>query len=206
MKIISLLIILIIVLAPVPALAQSALKPCEMEFLGDYYRGVEKIIDDAVGGAPRLSLTTLPSFVPESGVRVVGDDVYLVQFASSFWYGAMKPDSAGRDHESFSSAQVKTRIYRAKISRSIADRIEQVYTAAIAGSRKPDRMGLDGVSYRFTRPGIGCGEAWSPDPDTPNAKLVELVELLAKHAKLSNPREMQRSEKAMAATLNRVGR
>lgn len=203
MKTISLLTVLIIVLAPVTALAQSALEPCEMEFLGDYYRGVDRIIDDALGGTPRLSLTTLPSFSPESGVRLFGENIYFVQFGSSFWYGV---DRSRRGHDDFSLPKVKTRIYRAKISPLIAERIEQAYTAAIESSRKSDRMGLDGVSYRFTRPGIGCGEAWSPDPDTSNAKLVELVELLAKHAKLSKPREMQRSEEAMAALLSRMGR
>jgi hypothetical protein len=206
MKTISLLAMLTIVLTPVPALAQAALEPCEMEFLGDYYRGVDKIIDDAVGGPPRLSLTTLPSFSPESGVRLVADDIYFVQLGSSFWYGATTVDRSGRGREDFSSPKVKTRLYRAKISPSIAERVEQAYTAAIERSRKSDRIGLDGVSYRFTRPGIGCGEAWSPEPDTSNAKLVELVELLARHAKLSKPREMQRSEESMAALLSRMGR
>lgn len=206
MKTISLLTMLTIVLAPVSALAQSALEPCEMEFLGDYYRGVDKIIDDAVGRTPRLSLTTLPSFSPESGVRLVADDIYFVQFGSSFWYGATTVDSSGRGREDFSLPKVKTLIYRARISPSIAERIEQAYTSAIERSRKSDRMGLDGVSYRFTKPGIGCGEAWSPEPDTSNATLVDLVELLAKHAKLSKPRELVRSEEAVAALLSRVGR
>ncbi|WP_213605434.1 hypothetical protein [Pseudoxanthomonas japonensis] len=206
MKIISLLIVLTIVLAPTHASAQSALEPCEMEFLGDYYRGVDKIIDDAVGDTPRLSLTTLPSFSPESGVRLVGDHIYFVQFGSSFWYGATTVDHSGRGHEEFSSPKVEIRMYRARVSQSIAERIEQAFATAIKSSRKSDRMGLDGVSYRFTKPGLGCGEAWSPDPNTPNARLVELIDVLAKHAKLSESRKMQRSEDAITALLDRVGR
>ncbi len=206
MKTISRLAFLTILLVPALALAQSALEPCEIEFLGDYYRGVDIIIDDAVGDTPRLSLTTLPSFSPESGVRLAGDHVYFVQFGSSYWYGATSIDSHGKGREDFPPTQVKTSIHRARISASIADRIEQAYAVAIDGSRKSDRMGLDGVSYRFTKPDIGCGEAWSPDPATANARLVELSELLAKHAKLSNPRQMQRSENAMATLLDQMGR
>ena len=205
MKNIPLLAALIMVLAPAPSLAQSALEPCEVEFLGDYYRGVDNIIDDAVGSTPRLSLTTLPSFFPEYGVRLVGNYVHLVQFSSSFWYGATSIDSRGRGRDDFSSTQVKTRTYRAEISASIANRIEQAYTEAIAGSQKSDRVGLDGVSYRFTTPETGCGEAWSPDPDTSNSRLVELSELLAKHAKISKPRQIQRSEEAIATLLTRMG-
>lgn len=205
MKNIPLLATLIMTLAPAPSLAQSALKPCEVEFLVDYYRGVDNIIDDAVGGMPRLSLTTLPSFSPEYGVRLVGDYIHLVQFSSSFWYGATSIDSRGRGREDFSSTQIETRTYRTEMSASIANRIKQAYTEAIAGSQKSDRMGLDGVSYRFTTPETGCGEAWSPDPDTPNSRLVELSELLANHAKLSKPRQIQRSEEVIATLLTYMG-
>ena len=204
MKNIPLLAVLIMAFAPTLSFAQSALEPCELEFLGDYYRGVDKIIDDAVGSTPRLSLTTLPSFSPEYGVRLVGDYVHLVQFDSSFWYGATSIDSRGRGRDDFST-QVNTRTYRAEISASIANRIKQAYTESIAGSKKSDRMGADGVSYRFTTPETGCGEAWSPDQDTPNSGLVELSELLAKHAKLSRPRQIQRSEEAIATLLTRMG-
>jgi hypothetical protein len=205
MKTFSLLLILTIGLLCNRSYAQTALKPCELEFLGDYYRSVDRTIDDAVGRSPQLSLTTLPSFWAESGVRLVGTDVYFVKFESSFWAAANTYGSSGRGDMDFSSPRIQTKVYRAAISPEIASRIEQIYANAIASARKSKRLGLDGVSYRFSIPHAGCGEAWSPNPGSPNAHLVQLSELLAKHAKLSKPRDMQHSEQLIVQLLTNIG-
>jgi hypothetical protein len=202
MKTLSLLLILAIGCLCNRSYAQSALEPCPPEFLADYYLGVDKIIDDAVGRPARLALTTLPSFHAESGVRLVGTDVYLVRFDSFFWAEANSFDEkSGRGRTDFSKPRIKTKVHSAALSPEIANRVEQTYAAAIANAKKSDRLGLDGVSYRFSTPQTGCGEAWSPDPGTANARLVELSELLAKHAQLSKLRHMQRSEQSIVQLL-----
>ncbi len=190
MKKASLLLILVSALLCGRSYAQT-LEPCRQpEFLAGYYRGVDRVIDNAVGQTPSLSLTTLPSFWAESGVRIVGSDVYFVEFKSSFWGEA-------NSYGSFASPRIETKTHRAAISPELASRIEEIYAGAIAGASQTDRRGVDGVSYRFSSPRAGCGETWSPEPDTVNARLVELLVLLSNHAKLSNPRDMQRSEESM---------
>lgn len=203
MKAIPLISALALAFVPISADAQSSLEPCA-DFLGDYYRGVDRAIDRAVVGTPRLSITTFPSFSPESGVRLAGDSVQLVELDSSFWYDSTRIDGRGRGRHEFSATRVKTRLYRARVSARLSKRIENAYSLTIARARKSDRMGLDGVTYRFARPGVGCGEAWSPEPGTPNARLVELSELLARHAKLSMPWMIELSEQAIAKSLDRI--
>lgn len=186
---------------PVAAQAQDALEPCGTELLGEYYQGVEERIDSAIGRRPELSLTTLPSFSPESGVRLVGAEVYYVEFQSSFWADANTIDRSGIGHMDFDSPKVRTRVYHSRLDPDIAHDVMQAYGTAISAARESDRIGLDGVSYRFTLPGVGCGGAWSPDPETHNGTLVQLLELLTRHTRLSRPLERQRSEEAIARTL-----
>jgi len=200
MKTILLLKLLICAWLSTAAQAQDFLGPCEKD---EYYRGVEERIDSAIGLKPELSLTTLPSFSPESGVRLVGSEVYYVEFQSSLWVEAYPKIFDIRDMD-FVSPKVKTKVYHSSLNPDIAHNVMLAYGAAISAARRRDRWGMDGVSYRFTSPGAGCGEAWSPDPETHNATLVQLLELLAKHASLSKPSEMQRSEEAIVKTLKRL--
>lgn len=183
-----------------PARAQ-ALEPCKSEFEDDYYRGVDQIIDNAIGRQSQLSITTLPSFFAESGLRLVGNDIYFVQLRTSFWSNSFVMDGPGRGHNDFSSPHAATIVYRAALSPEIANRIKQLYGDAITGANKSDRMGLDGVTYRFAIPAVGCAETWSPEPQSPAGHLVELLELLSAHAQLSKPRSMQRSEEAIVQIL-----
>jgi len=45
---------------------------------------VDRIIDRAVGRPAELALSVFPSFQAEYGVRVVGNEVYLVQLRHQF--------------------------------------------------------------------------------------------------------------------------
>ena len=183
----------------------QTLEPCEIEFLSEYYRGVDSIIDHATGRPAQLSLTVLPSFFAESGVRLVGNDVYSVELKSSYWEKTQSMDSSGHGHMDFSSPQAASDVFHAPLSPEIVARIKQLYIRAISAATKSDRRGFDGVSYRFSDPSVGCGETWSPDQDSPDGRLVELVQLLAEHAKLSKPRTMQRSEESIVRLLNSMG-
>ena len=187
-----------------PALAQN-IEPCKSEFMGDYYRGVDEIINKAIGHQSQLSITTIPSFSAESGLRLVGNDVYFVQLKASVWANSFVMDGPGRGHNDFSSPHAATTVYRAALSPEIASRIKQLYVNAITNAKESDRMGLDGVTYRMAIPAGGCAETWSPEPQSPDGRLVELIELLSAHARLSQPRAMQRSEEVIVRLLATMG-
>jgi hypothetical protein len=207
MKKFSFLLIFISLVLCDRACSQNALEPCEREFLSNYYSGVDKIIDDAIGQPARLSITTLPSFHAESGVRIVGMNVYYVRFSSSFWSeSSFFDEKSGRGGHDFFKPKMRTMVRYAPLKPELAARVAETYAAAIAVTKKSGRLGLDGVSYYFSMPDAGCGQAWSPDSDTFNYRLVELSELLAKHATLPNPQALQRSEKKISRLLNGLGR
>lgn len=67
-----------------------SLEPCQPT--DDYVSGVNKIIDNAVGQRSQFALTVIPSFHPEYGIRMVGNDVYLVELKTSFWGDSVVSD------------------------------------------------------------------------------------------------------------------
>ncbi len=179
-----------------------AAKPCN-DFMPEYYGQVDRIVDVAVGKTARLSLTTFPSFYAESGVRLVGADVYFVQLLSFLWAESYA-GGVGPKVE-FAKVRVKTKTFQAKLRADIADRVEAVYAHAISRVRPSQAQGLDGVTYRFAIPRAGCGEVWSPSNDTPDSRLVMLGELLEKHAQLTTEAELKKNEAAIDGVARSLG-
>jgi hypothetical protein len=181
--------------------AQNALEPCRDRFADAYHARVAKTIDDAVIQPSSLRLTTLPSFQPESGLRLVDTELYFVQFTSFFWADSYYRAADGSYRMDFARPKIATMVRHAPLSSMLARRVEQVYARAIAKAKHADGRGLDGVTYAFSTPNGACAYAWSPKPDTSNGWLVELMGRLEKHAGFSTPDDLQRSEKAMVGLL-----
>lgn len=131
--------------------AQNALEPCLRDFADAYHAGVNKTINDAVVQRSSLQLTTLPSFQPESGLRLVGTELYFVEFQSFYWGESQYIDRDGNGHMNFTKPKIITNTRHAPISATVARRVEHIYSKAIAKAKKSDQMGLDGVSYVFSR-------------------------------------------------------
>ena len=181
--------------------AQDALEPCSRERANPYYDGVNQVISAAVGQQSSLLLTTLPSFEPESGVRLVGAKVYLVEFRSSFWAESNHVNRQGIGRMDFTKPAIKTRTRHAPIDAALARRIELVYSKAIANAKKLEQVGVDGVSYLMSTSNGACASAWSPRPRTPNDRLIMLLRRLERHATLSAAIDLRRSEREIAHLL-----
>ena len=183
--------------------AQADLKPCDTEFMADYYREVDKIIDGSIEGLPQLALTAFPSFFPEYGVRLVNDDVYKIQLKSSFWDEILSANH--HEHASVKPPKPETIKSSAKLDPQIAARTRQVYVKAISSAKPSNGGGLDGIGYRFSAPSVGCGSTWSPSPITLNGHLVELLQLLSDHSEQSSLQALQSSEQSITQLLDVIG-
>lgn len=184
--------------------AQNALEPCLRNYADAYHIGINKIINEAVAHPPSLQLTTLPSFEAESGLRLVGTEIYFVQFRSFYWGESQVFDRHGVGHMDFSKPKIATKIRHAPLSAPLARLVEHTYSKAIAKARRSDQMGLDGTSYVFSTSDGSCGWTWSPGPRTRNGRLVELMKRLEEHAAFSAPIDLQRSEKVMMQLLQTI--
>jgi hypothetical protein len=207
MKTFSLLPIFFSIVLCNPAHSQNVLEPCEREYLSSYYSRIDKVVDEKIREPAQLSITTLPSFHPESAVRLVGLNVYSVRFESSLWGDSTFFDErTGRGGHDFSKPQVRTKIRHAPIKHETASRLAAIYGQAIIRAEKSagPSMRFDGVSYHFSIPHIGCAEAWSPDSGTLSYRLVKLAVLLDKHSTLSNSQALQRNEKKIVKLLNDI--
>jgi hypothetical protein len=97
---------------------------------------------------------------------------------------------------------VKTR--HARLSIGVARRIEHIFIRAIAEAKGSDRIGLDGEAYVFSDRSGACAWAWSPEPNSPNDRLVKLMRRLEMHTKFSAPVDLERSEKAIIRYLDEI--
>lgn len=174
----------------------EATEPCS-RFMPEYHSGVDRVIDAAVGKPARLAITTLPSFTPESGVRLVGGDVYFVKFEKMFWAESQK----GGGRMDFSAPRIATSVHVAPLSADLANAIERLFGRSIAAAKPTNITGIDGTAYRFVVSGAGCGQAWSPSKGSRDYGLVELGALLEKHAQLLSASERRNSESAIARAI-----
>lgn len=204
MKRLSVLLIIAIGFLCSRAYAQSELEPCGNEFSGEYYARVDRVIAEAVGQRAQLKLTTIPSFEPESGVRLVGTDVYFVKFLNSLWAEATSFDEAGYGHTDYAKPRISTKVSHAALNTGIVKRVEQAFVQSIVNAKKSDDLGLDGVTYRFSTDKNSCGTTWSPDPESRSGRLVKLLKLLEKHAVLESARDLKNSEDSISLVLDEL--
>lgn len=204
MKRLSVLLILAIGFLCSRGYAQSELEPCDNEFSGEYYARVDRVIAEAVGQRAQLKLTTIPSFEPESGVRLVGTDVYFVKFLNSLWAEATSFDEAGYGHTDYAKPQITTEVNHAPLAPGLSKRVEQVFLQSIANTKKSDELRLDGVTYRFSTDKNSCGTTWSPDPESHSGRLVKVFRLLEKHAVLESASDLKNSEDSISLALDEL--
>jgi hypothetical protein len=184
------------------ALAQSSLEPCRKDFTDAYHVGVNKVIDDAVAAPSSLQLTTFPSFQAESGLRLVASRVYFVEFQTSFWGDSYVVDRKGDGRMDFTKPRTVAKSRNAPLSSDTAQRIEHAYSKAITEATQSGRMGLDGTAYVLSTGKGDCAWAWSPEPNSQNGQLIELMRRLEVHTKFSSAIDLQRSEKSIIRLLN----
>lgn len=135
---------------------------------------------------------------------MVGSDVYFVELQSSFWADSVAEDGGGSYHMDFSKPRTATKVRRASLAAAVAERVQQVFTKAIVEAKAPGQGGLDGVAYVFTTSGDNCGWAWSPDPQSRNGRLVQLMDRLARHASFTAPLDLARSEKSLIRLVEKI--
>jgi hypothetical protein len=170
-----------------------ALEPCSTG-TKDYFRGVVDVADAAVPGGWLLDVEFLPSSLPEAVARVTDGRLYFIQFRSSLWYEGTALNSV--------LPKKGVRVAQADVPRELTDRIVRVVGTAVKAAQKGRRGGLDGETYRFDMPPTGCGETWSPDATSPDARLAALVELIRNRTNASGKRELQSSTQALQAWLD----
>ncbi|OEZ58194.1 hypothetical protein [Duganella sp. HH105] len=186
------------------ALAQSSLEPCREDFIDAYHVGVNKVIDDAVAAPSSLQLTAFPSFQAESGLRLVASRVYFVEFQTSFWGDSYVVDRKGNGRMDFTKPRTVAKSRNALLSLDTAQRIGRMYSKAITEATQSGRMGLDGTAYVLSTGKGDCAWAWSPEPNSQNGQLIELMRRLEAHTKFSSLMDLQRSEKSIIRLLNSI--
>ncbi len=139
-------------------------------------------------------MTTLPSFEAESGIRLVGAEVYFVQFRSQFWSAAARYRRDGSYRMDFTKPKIITRVRHAPLSPSLMQRVRDVFARAVSTAKTQNNMGLDGETFLIATHGRACAWAWSPDARSADGRLIALMRRLEVHATLSAPRQLQRSE------------
>ena len=163
------------------AVAGEHLEPCRGH-LAEYESRVEALSRAAMPGDVEFLVTVIPSFQPEWSVGVSADNGHFflthVAFQPSLWGSSQVqtgPNTFGYD---FQKPQVQTTAKTATISAELHEALRSEWDRSIAGARPSEGIVLDGVTFIFQLSGR-CGSAWSPDTETSNDKLINLVMALA---------------------------
>jgi len=163
------------------AVAGEHLEPCQGH-LAEYESRVEALSRGAMPGDVEFLVTVIPSFQPEWSVGVSADKGHFflthVVFQPSLWGSSQVqtgPNTFGYD---FQKSHVQTTATTVNISAELHEALRSEWDRSIAGARRSEGIGLDGVTFKFQLSGR-CGSAWSPDPETRNGKLIDLVTALA---------------------------
>ena len=163
------------------AVADEHLEPCRGH-LAEYESRVEALSRAAMVGDVEFLVTVIPSFQPEWSVGVSADKGHFflthVVFQPSLWASSQVqtgPNTFGYD---FQKPHVQTTAKTANISAELHEALRSEWDRSIAGARPSEGIGFDGVTFKFESSGR-CGSAWSPDPETRNGKLINLVMALA---------------------------
>ena len=93
------------------------------------------------------------------------DSVYFVQFHESLWAkDALEPRPTGSP-----PSKISVTVSHASLNRELVGQIGMLFAEAIGRAAKSDH-GVDGTTYRISA-NAACGQAWSPKPGSPSARL-----------------------------------
>ncbi len=147
----------------------------------EYHARVAEFLLKPAPGEPRLPEFTavcLPSFQPESAVRLVRSNkglravrepsLVLVNANEAIW-GSTAPS-------------IETTHHTRGIPDGLATRLETLWERMLLSTRASRHvgMGLDGVTYHFTFR-HKSGQTWSPRPETRAGRFVEVARTLARY-------------------------
>ena len=187
-----------------PFINAQALEPCDTMSSHDYYQRVDNIIDEAVNVHPQLSITFIPSFSHEWGIRISGGKLYLVYFDSSLWYKSHSTDPLGYVQLDFSSTRIKTSVHHVTLEQETIRRLMKIYGEAVTHTHKTEEIGLDGVIYRFSVDDAGCGQTWSPELSSVDGHLVQTITLLAQYARSTTQSDIERNTESLLTLLDQL--
>jgi hypothetical protein len=163
------------------AVAGDYLEPCQAH-LAEYESRVEAISRAATPGNVEFWVTVIPSFQPEWSVSVSADNGHFllthVTFQPSLWGSSQVQTGPNKFGYDFQKPHVQTTVKTTSISGELHDALRSEWDRSIAGARPAQGIAVDGVTFKFQLSGR-CGSAWSPDSETRNGKLIDLVMALA---------------------------
>lgn len=171
-----------------------ALTPCSND-ARDYERRIVDAADEAVPVPWHLDIEVFSTVVPEKVARVADGRLYVIQFRSPLW----------RDGTAAPSALPKKGVVisLADVPRELTARLVAVVSKAVKKPGEREREGmLDGDTFRFDVPSVGCAQTQAPLPTSPDGRLAEVFDLIWKRTHASGAREVREAQQALVDWLD----
>ncbi len=175
------------------------LNPCIelVDFIFKYDNLLEKALTDNFTEDYIIRYIVEPSFDSEYLFQIRETDnssyeIEAVVFLESLWEPLSASNFVYLDQVNVPKVEfildsVKRDLHKKDIDKTLAvklDNLFSIFTSSINETYIVE--GLDGITYRFkrkTKDEIICGEAWSPNEDSPLGKLVSICDDLTLYAK-----------------------
>jgi hypothetical protein len=186
------------------------------DVLHDYHRMVVDGFEEAFERNVLARVIVIPTFFPEYAIALKEDSgtyrLFRLAPEESYWgvYYSSEYGSDRRDANSHREPKIAVKSCEREITSDLASSILEVWEAMLLKTRhrKSEEIGLDGVTYHFAGRfnfQLFSGQIWSPGPDTPPGKLVELAKTMnawCENGTSSNVESLERAVTALAREVN----
>lgn len=111
---------------------------CDADVATDAYKQkVKRLIDQQIKSKTLLSITIIPSFTPEEGIRVTENEIHHVSFQRSLWYSSVVRNVDKSPDARAPETSIPIESDKSKIDKALVDRLILVYQkhAALASPR-----------------------------------------------------------------------
>lgn len=159
-------------------------------------------------GTARLSIDEIPSWENGTGIRLIGHEVHLVvPDAPMFEAPPPRPPPSSSEtmelhHERASrSKRINARVFHAPLSSPVAQELLRFLDDRISQPGETRTTVLDGTTFVF-KTGAGCAQVSSPGSGTGAEHLVQLADLLARHARLTTPAQLEASNRHLSRLID----
>ncbi len=155
--------------------------------------GMDALIRKYQPKVASLEIREFPALRNEARVvQIVGERIFTLDFYPLY----KKRDKAMQEF----NAEVPPKVSTSPISVETSRALVSLFTEDIRHSRPREVIAIDGVSYGFHIPGLGCAYTHSPSRGSRAVELTDIYFSLQKQATLTDSAQIQESDRDIFAS------
>ena len=173
------------------AIYSTGLLPCGRQPKPD---DLEALIQSYQPEKAMLEIREFPTLANEARIlQVTGQRIYSISLQPLYKENRNLPPEL--------NTEARPMIVAADLSPEISQELTSLLAEDIRQAQERERIIVDGVSYIFNAPGVGCASTNSPSSDTRASQLIALYLALQKYAATTDANALKESNRNILAAV-----